>query len=365
MSHATRSILFALIATLVSPRFTPAQDAPPAATAPVTFLTLERARAAVIDDSADPYFDKLTALEMSAKTGRPITGDTPEAQRAECKARYQAACEDFTDAERQALTTLLTRIHPGIDRTYPGFAKQPWSFIKVKATLEGGMPHTRGPHVIVSPPVLGAMRQMALGGDAGTSAAAGILAHEQTHVLQRLHPEWFTKLYTDVMGFQRVERVEPHPWVAARQLVNPDGIDTRWVFPVRSDSQPNVKPRWIWPLVIFSDTDATSLRQMTFIALDLEPTDSNAAEPESFKVKSDVSDEPVREPLAGVGAYVRAVRTRHSLYHPNEAAADLMARLVIAEALGQGAVTDAKDMEPVRAWAKETFGPGGEREAKP
>ena len=53
------------------------------ATAPaisVTFLDPDAARAAIVDDSADPYFDKLTAAEMSAKTPEPITGDTREEQ---------------------------------------------------------------------------------------------------------------------------------------------------------------------------------------------------------------------------------------------------------------------------------------------
>jgi hypothetical protein len=342
-----------------------AQDASQDAKVPVTFLALEQARDAIVDDSADPYFEKLTPHEMSAKTGKPITGDTPEAQRAECKSRYQTACEEFTADDRQALITLLSKIHPAVEHTYPLFARQPWSFIKVSGTLEGGMPHTRGPHIILSAPALGALRQMAAAGDAGVTAAAGILVHEQTHVVERLHPKLFTDLFTGVFGFRPTKQIMPDPWLAARQLVNPDGTDTRWIYPLKDDEHPDAKPRWILPLVVFSDPEATSLRQMTFVAFELEPTDANAAAPDTFKLKLDPSGEPARQPLAEVDAYVRAIRTRHSLYHPNEAAADLMARLVIADCLGQPAAADGEEMRPVRAWAAKAFGRPEQATQKP
>jgi hypothetical protein len=359
--------LMVIALTLLTAQVLRADDAPPAPAAkpPITFLSVDDARTAIVDDSADPYFNKLTAHEMSAKTGRPITGDTPQAQRTECKARYQAACEEFTEEERQALTTLLGRIHPAMQRTYPGFAKQGWSFIKVKPTLEGGMPHTRGPHIIVSPPALGAMRQMANAGDVGTAAAAGLLVHEQTHVIERLHPEWFTKLFTDVFGFRRAKRIDTDPWVAARQLVNPDGIDTLWVFPVKDEAHADAKPQWICPLVIFPDPETTTLRRMSFVALELEPSDAEAPAPDTFKLKLDASGEPVHRSLPSVAAYVRSIRTRQNLYHPNEAAADLMARLAIADALDQAGAADANELEPVRSWAKETFGLKDEPKSKP
>src|SRR4051794_7592947 len=97
----------ALFVLLLSASFVRAQEAPPAAKVAVVFLGGEQARTAIVDDSADGYFEKLVPHEMSAKTGKPITGDTLEAQRKECKARYLAACEEFTDEERQAVTDLL------------------------------------------------------------------------------------------------------------------------------------------------------------------------------------------------------------------------------------------------------------------
>jgi hypothetical protein len=227
----------------------------------------------------------------------------------------------------------------------------------VKPTLEGGMPHTRGQHIILPAPLLGAFQQMAGAGDAGAAAAAGLLVHEQTHVVERLHPDWFKELFTHVFGFRHAKQILPDPWVTTRQLVNPDGIDTNWVFPLKDDNHPNGEPRWIWPLVIFADPDAKSLHQMSMVALELEQARPGAAvAPDTFKLKLDASGEPVHQSLPDVDAYVHAVRTRQNLYHPNEAAADMMARLVIADGFGKAAAQDDQQMAPVRDWARATFG---------
>src|SRR5687767_12052861 len=115
----------------------------------VSFLDRDAARVAIIDDSLDPYFEKFCTAEMSAKTGAPITGETREAQIEECKKRYQAACLEFSDQERAGIERVTARIQPPMQMAYPRFAKQAWSFLKVSSTLEGGMPHTRGRHIVI------------------------------------------------------------------------------------------------------------------------------------------------------------------------------------------------------------------------
>ena len=51
-----------------------AKEATSTAPAPVSvaFLSAEEARAAIVDDSLEPYFDLLQPMEMSAKTGAAI-----------------------------------------------------------------------------------------------------------------------------------------------------------------------------------------------------------------------------------------------------------------------------------------------------
>ena len=89
---------------------------------------------------------------------------------------------------------------------------------------------------------------------------------------------------------------------------------------------------------------------------DLERAAGPDDAPESFKLKPDANGEPSRVPLQDVEPYVKAVRTNHNLYHPNEAAADLMARLVSIDALGFNADPAPEALESVRNWAREAFG---------
>ena len=72
-------------------------------TSPVTFLGAEEARAAIVDDSMEPYFDKLQVAEMAAKTGSPVPGGSLDEKRAECRRCYQAAALEFSAQEKEAL----------------------------------------------------------------------------------------------------------------------------------------------------------------------------------------------------------------------------------------------------------------------
>jgi hypothetical protein len=225
----------------------------------------------------------------------------------------------------------------------PRLAEQPWSFIKVKGTLEGGMPHTRGPHIILPAPIFAPMRQLR-GAGPGSRPFHSILVHEQVHVVERAHPEWFTKLYTDVLGFRRAEAVASHPWIDARQIVNPDGPDLRWVMPIESDDG---TARWIWPRLLFSGPDATSFAGMQKAGIEVEPDGGEG----KFKPKLGPDGVPVHQQLDKVKAYAGAARTRQSSYHPNEIAADLLAAIVTSPELSRN-----ESLKPVRAWAKEALG---------
>ena len=335
--------------------------APPAAVpttrpATVEFLAGDAARDAIVDDHLDPYFDRLRPTEMSMKTGEPITGDTPAAQRAECVKRYRAAVRDFTDDEKQALTFFVEKVRPALARDYPVFGDQPFSFVKVADTLEGGMPHTRGPHVVMPEDVLanfGRMRR--LGGDRATPGVVGLLVHEQTHVLQRLHPDLFEPLYTKTYGFVRAKRIDPGPWLDARQLVNPDGTVCDWVLPVTEHGKRTV----ILPLVAFEDDHPTSMRGgMGTIAVTMEPTGTDG----EYRPAANADGTPVVRPLDGVAAYTAVAGRGGDNYHPNEIAADAFSRLIVVDHLidksklpADRAAKLEATVKPTRDWARAAF----------
>ena len=58
-----------------------------APTVSITFIEVEAGKAAIADNALDSYFGQLQPMEMSAKTGSPITGQTLDEQRAQCRKR--------------------------------------------------------------------------------------------------------------------------------------------------------------------------------------------------------------------------------------------------------------------------------------
>jgi hypothetical protein len=333
-------------------------DAPPA-TQPtgIEFLAGDAAKAAIVDDSLDPYFSRLEDHEMSAKTSSPITGDTHDAKIAECKKRYQAAVLDFTEDDKAVLTFFVSKIQGPLKRDYPVFGNTPWSFVKINDTLEGGMAHTRGSHVILPE---GILKRFALFksrmGDKAIPLGASLLIHEQTHVMERLHPELFTPLFTDTFHFIRAKKIEPNPWLTDRQLINPDGTVCDWIFPLTEDG----KQTFVLPLIAFKEPNPTDLRHgIDMIAVTVEPTK------EGYKAVLGTDGNPVVRPLREVEAYASGPGSEPNNYHPNEIIADRFAELVMMDDLVDAATRkringgDDKKTEdrikPIREWAKPAF----------
>ena len=187
--HA-RNIFLALVLTAASLL---AQES--ARPVPAAFLDETAARAAIVDDSLAPYFIQFQPMEMSAKTGSPIPKGSIEQQRAETRKRYQAGVRAFTTAETDVIRRTLNRIQPVLAKEYPLVAATPWRFMKLSDSIEGGLPHTRGRHIVLSERILHAIVQnAALPPERMADLfVIDVLVHEQIHVVQRLHPGLFQK----------------------------------------------------------------------------------------------------------------------------------------------------------------------------
>jgi len=320
------------------------------------FLDCDAGRAAIIDDSMDPYFSKLEEHEMTAKTSAPITGDTHEARLAECKRRYQAAVLDFTPDDKQTLSWLVTSIQPPLTRDYPVFGNTPWSFIKIAGTLEGGMAHTRGGHVILPEGIISQFnlfRRRA--GDAWLPAGASLLIHEQTHVVEREHPALFEPFYTDTLHFIHAKKIADNAWLRDRQLVNPDGTVCDWVYPLTEDGHKT----FILPLIAFDDANPANLREgISMIGVTMEPAG------DGFKPMIGADGNPLVRQLNDVPGYRDGPGAEQDNYHPNEITADRFSQLVVIDDLvdkklppadpDRGARMEAK-LKSTRDWAAKAF----------
>ena len=343
-----------------------------ASTAPrpvsIEFLSAEEARAAIVDDSLEPYFDLLQPMEMSAKTGAAITGETLEEQRAECRRRYQAGVREFTAEEEGAIRSCVEALLPGLREHYPLFSRMPWRFLKTSNRIECGLAHTRGRHIVLSERMcqhLIRLRRSSL--ERAVSIGAEILAHEQMHVFQRTHGGLFDSLYTGVWGFVRAKSIERCPWLVEHSLANPDGTDCGWVFPIRTQQGTT----YLWPLVVLAEGEGLKAipRDIRQIAVELEQT------AQGFRPKVGQDGRCAFRGLSSVTEYRKALPLKSSNYHPHEASAALFAAIVVLDAFfpeeevrpGTKRSAAEKVLAPMRTWFRQNLkeGPAGRVETEP
>ena len=268
----------------------------------------------------------------------------------------------FTDDEQNAIRWYIGKVHPVLQKRYPLFAQTPWSFLKVSNRIEGGLPHTRGKHIVLSGNVCRMLVQVKQRrGEGRALRLGGLFVHEQMHVFQRTHPDWCRSLYVDVWGFVRAEKIEGCDWLVKHHLTNPDGPDCSWVFPVRSGGE----TRYIWPLVVFAEGDRVKRmpRDFQMIAIDLAKTYNG------FRVQTDGQGRPLSRRLTAVKEYTQVFFGGRNVYHPHEAAADLFSTIVMFDPL---MLKDKRvaarfrqklgKLGPLREWFQEHL--GGAQEGK-
>jgi len=290
------------------------------AEAAAVFLSQKEAAAAIVDDRGDPYFSRLQPLEIGVKCLVKDSGKGLEALQGEARKTYASEVLEFTPAEQEMLSWAAKELQVPLEATFPLVAHTPWRFLKVSGKLEGGLPHTRGACIVLAGPFL----QNMLGYYTSEQKPflryflCKLILHEQMHVVQRLHPEVFAPLYTKVWGFRRSDQIENHPWLVARNVVNPDGADTCWVYPVRTAG----KVQWIWPILILNGPGGSATRMpqdFQLVAVNVEET------AKGFQAKTLPDGKPDFHPNAELPAYAGAFPTLDETYHPNEIAADMVA----------------------------------------
>ena len=301
-----------------------AEDAKPT----IVFLDKDAASKAIVDDKNEPYFDTLQPIEMASKTGSPLTATTLAEQRAECRARYAKAALAFTADEEALVRGVVEKIHPLIEADYPLYAKLPWTFLKLSNTIEGGFPFTRGDCIILPEDTLTQFTAQKAKDTAQKALvkAARLLVHEQLHVFQRHHPDLVAKLYTDVWGFKRAAKIESCEWLDARHLANPDGLDCRWIFPIKDGDT----TRYVWPLVIFDSADKPQVMgpDIRMVAIDLEETGKDA-----YRVKLDDNKVPKYTDLMEVKPYLAQFEFWGEIFHPNEISAEIFSTIFLIDSL--------------------------------
>ena len=290
----------------------------------ITVLDEAAGRKAIVDETLEPYFKLLQPMEMAAKTGSPVPGETLEAQRDVCRKRYQDAVRAFTEEEKEALRWYVRKYVDRVHEAFPLFTKTPWRFIKLAPPAEGGLAHTRGRCIVLPPWVITRLVELRTSNPDGALHKLGqLLVHEQMHVVQRLHPARMASFLRREWKLLRPRKIDRPAWLVEHQVVNPDSVDTRWVLEFEDEGG----TRWIQAEVIFREGKRRKRmpEDMRMVALELEKTE------DGFAVKTKRNGKAVFEPLLTLEPFRKAFPGAYRPYHPYETMADLFTRIVIRD----------------------------------
>ena len=318
-----------------------AQPKVPEAPAP-QFLSRSEAAAVMAGPGAQAYFDAMHGPELLAKTRQDLRGLPLTEARERAKVHYAAEAQEFSADEQALLRWSLNTLWPTLADKAPLYARTPWKFAKISDRVEGGLPHTREDTIVFG---AGLMQNLLAGYRAQDLARLQVflgylLVHEQTHVLQRSHPELFDGLNSQLLGFVRV----PAPQVPAlleSGVVNPDAPVSEWVFP-----RPDAPGQAVLPWLQLGNLQTPTMPrdfQMQAVRYRLDQGQWHLQEADG---------RPQTGPLLEVPGYAGAFPDRNNLYHPHEIAADLLGYWLAGR-------TDASARHPLRraipTWAAQTL----------
>ena len=358
---AHRAILptVALCAILLTPAFSPAADSPATRPAAPTFLGRAQGQLAIVDESDEPYFKLLQPLEMSAKTGRMITGRTIEAEQDECRRRYRDAVLDFTPAEMTAFDGLAMRISKAAEKSFPLFARTPWSFIKIRDGFEGGFPFTRARHIVLPQSfVAQVVRQQSdlvvqkQGWIPLVESASHLIAC-QLRVVQHGHRDAFSHMYQQLWHMVHVDKLEPGGFLTTHQYLTPGATDQRWVYQIKDDQH----AQWILPLQILPGINPLGQKSAPLQAVALQLKGSPE---QGFSAAETPSGAPLTDPISDLPQFsAQFAPSQDKAFNPDVAAADLFWKILVFEEMLTTPPAEAKDAisraKPLLAQPREWF----------
>lgn len=311
----------------------------------ITFHSVEQGRQVIIDESFAPYFSRLQAMEMQAKTAGKVKKDNLEVMRSNTRKVYQQAVLPFSAEDKKTLNWYIKHYSKILKKSYPLLAKTPWKFVKLKNHIEGALPHTRGSTIVLHEAMLNRLTQAkSIQAEQALQGAGTVLVHELVHVAQRQNINAFHKLYKQ-WGFRKAKIDLTNAWLQQHQLINPDGVNVEWIYPVNNQDIRN----WILPVVTWNE--GNTLRHMPgdFRMRAVSVYSKNG----TWKITSAENGRPAMSVLREQESLQRAFPRVHGLYHPNEIAAEMIVNMMVFDHY-----VDHSSLDPrlVNAW-KNVFSP--------
>jgi hypothetical protein len=188
----------------------------------VVYLGEEDAAAAILQDEAEGFFEKVTQTEMGIQMHEVI----PEGEdRAETLKDFRAFLKTevlpFTEEDQEFIQQVMEEAFQYCNDIHASIFPERIRLIKIKTNHYGpSVYYTREDMILIPADAL--KRPNA-------SDFLDVMLHEIFHIYSRYHPEQKQQLYS-LIGFQPVGQLDIPAPVAERMLYNPDGINLNWAI---------------------------------------------------------------------------------------------------------------------------------------
>ncbi len=166
----------------------------------------------------------------------------------ECQRYYQKNILDFSKLERKMLDQVVQDIHQLRGSNFSKIFRN-IKFSKVNSNIENGMPHTRKNVIVFSDRYYSQMLekfQLDPGFIKNDTFFLRLIAHEQFHIFQRLHPEVMSNFYQNFWNLKLLHKKLP-PHLLEVNRTNPDALPSlNWLFPLSNGD-------YALPLCVFQE----------------------------------------------------------------------------------------------------------------
>lgn len=287
----------------------------------VEFLSKEKAKLGILDESFEPYFSQLQKREISAFVQKESPLELIKT-REFAKEQFSSAVIEFSSKEKKCISFTVGRINDILLKN--GIAlmpNHPWRFIKIENWLCGGFAHTRGTYIILSQKHLDHLSKswsenMTLEEEQVLMEKLGsLLVHEQMHSLQRTFKSKFIKLYTEYWNFIQAD-IKSHEIIEIDRVSNPDAPIAEWLIP-----NPQTSNSYFWVRTLLKDSEGIPV-----MGKDFKNEVFNLSKAENaYQLLKDEQGNIIRNDMSIIAFYEKSIPPNRGIDHPNEISAYLFA----------------------------------------
>lgn len=297
-----------------------------------TFLSVEEAKQAIVQDSLEGFFDKVRPLEMQLQMRIADSSAT----RAELLQRYRAYLQEevlpFSAAEQQRLTAILKKAKAACAQFNIAWDMPLIELLKIEGKhYDNYTYYTRDNAIIIPQAALSRFQDEDI---------LSTLLHELFHIYSRHHPDKRRALY-QLIGFEPIDTVVWSLFLEDRLLFNPDGLDLHYAIHLKDEQGETFRA----VPVIYSKSGqfrAARLRFFDYVQFDL------------FEIRQDsaghwqiISEDKGIAPEQARGFQEQIGPNTQYIIHPDEILADNFVLLVLDKSVPAAGKTLQQEMAEI------------------